>query len=126
MSHTAYRLYAHITWHTWKRRQFVRGQMVEDIESALSTACERTGVHMLSHAILSDHMHVLASLRPDTRISDFIRYAKSISSLRVARAGCTSFQWARGFYAGSVSPGHLVVVRNYVDKQLTRHGALPA
>ena len=40
---------------------------------------------MLRHAVLADHVHVVVSFRPDTRLSDFIRLAKAVAATRANR-----------------------------------------
>src|SRR5439155_34632 len=40
--HRAYRLYAHITWHTWRRLGCIDAAGVADVRSAVRSACERT------------------------------------------------------------------------------------
>src|ERR1051326_2588232 len=114
-------LYAHITWRTWSGRGCVTARLVPDVESALGTAAERTSVHILRHAILSDHVHVLVSLRPDTRLSDFVRLAKCISARRANQRSYGALRWGRGFFAGSVCRRHLAHVAAYIERQFERH-----
>src|SRR2546427_4139287 len=81
-NHRAYQLYAHLTWHTWKRVGCVDQATVEDVRRAVAHACRETGVHLLRGAILADHVHLVVSYRPSTRLSDFIRLAKCVAALR--------------------------------------------
>src|SRR5204862_527772 len=76
-NHRAYQLYAHITWHTWKRVGCIDQAVVEDVKRAVAQACREAGVHLLRGAVLADHVHLVVSYRPSTRLSDFIRLAKS-------------------------------------------------
>ena len=115
--HKAYALYAHITWHTHWRAQTVRREDVQTVSGAVLRAAERHRVKVLAQAVLTEHVHVLVSFRPDTALSGFIRDAKSESSRRVG-ANAT---WCRGYYAGSVCAQHLAATRGYIARQHAHH-----
>ena len=120
-SHRAYQLYAHITWHTWKRVGCIDQAAARDLERAITSACEDLGVRALRWAVLADHVHVVLSFRPDTRLSDFVRIAKSIGALRANRRIPGAVRWARGFYAATVHKRDLTGVIAYVASQFERH-----
>src|SRR2546430_15149779 len=84
-NHHAYQMYAHITWHTWKRVGCVDAAAASHVESAVTSACQASGVRVLRSAVLADHVHVVVSFRPDIRLSDFVRVAKSVSATRANR-----------------------------------------
>src|SRR2546430_8329563 len=94
-NHHAYQMYAHITWHTWKRVGCVDAAAASDVESAVTSACQASGVRVLRSAILTDHVHVVVSFRPDIRLSDFVRLAKSVSATRANRRAPPPRRWAR-------------------------------
>ena len=121
MSHHAYQLYAHITWHTWRRVGCLDQAAVAEVKSAVSSACRRTAVRVLRGAVLSDHVHVVISFRPDTKLSDFVRLAKSVAATRANRRVPGAVRWARGFYAATIHRGDLARVIRYVAKQFDRH-----
>src|SRR5439155_20724571 len=76
-NHHAYQMYAHVTWHTWKRVGCVDTAAPSDVRSALASAGQATGARGLRNAVLADHVHLVVSFRPDIRLSDFVRLAKS-------------------------------------------------
>ena len=84
-NHHAYQMYAHITWHTWKRVGCLDAAAASDVESAVTSACQASGVRVLRSAVLADHVHVVVSFRPDIRLSDFVRLAKSVAETRANR-----------------------------------------
>lgn len=118
--HRKFGLFAHITWHTWRRERSIRRCDVEIVGRGIVTAAERQSVHVLAQAVLADHVHVVISFRPDRAIMPFVRDAKSESARRVntSREG---FKWARGYYAGSLSHSHIPAARNYLATQDARH-----
>ena len=84
-NHHAYQMYAHVTWHTWKRVGCVDAAAASDVRSAIASACQATGVRVFRDAVLANHVHLVVSFRPDIRLSDFVRLAKSVSATRANR-----------------------------------------
>ncbi len=121
--HKAGGLYAHITWHTWRRGRVIKRVDVPVIIAAINEAASRTAARVLSIAVLRDHVHVVIRQAAHSPLAGFIRHAKSESSRRVniQRAGEQVLRWGRGYYAGSISWGHLATARNYVGGQFKRH-----
>jgi REP element-mobilizing transposase RayT len=107
--HKAFELYAHITWATRLRVRAITRRHVAIIAKAILDAAERHRLHVLSQAILADHVHVLVSFRPDCALMGFVRDAKSESSRRAettsvqppSAANPTSVAHSRGHAAGS-------------------------
>ena len=119
--HKAYGLYAHVTWHTWRRQCSVSAPSARVIAAAVLQAAHRHNVNVLAQAVLADHIHLLVSYRPDTALAGFIRDAKSESSRRANEQTGSQLKWCRGYYAGSVSHSHIPAVRVYIAKQYHRH-----
>lgn len=119
--HTAFQLYAHITWHTWRRVGCVNARLAGVIRSAILRAAERTEVHVLRDAVLADHVHLLISFRPSTRISDFVSQAKGGSAYSANEIALGAVRWSRGYFARSVGERELDVVGRYIAGQFKRH-----
>jgi len=117
----AYGLYIHITWHTWRRQRLIRRADVEHVVDAVTEAARRCSVHVHEYAVLTDHVHLLVSIRPDTTLASFIRHAKSESARRVRLHGGVMLRWARGYFAGSLSRTHLSAACVYIARQYRRH-----
>ena len=73
-------MFAHITWHTWNRVECVDQRAAAEVRVAVLSAGKRTGVQLIKGEVLTNHVHLLVSFRPDTRLSDFIRLAKAVSA----------------------------------------------
>ena len=95
--HKALGLYAHLTWHTWRRELSIRNVDVAVITGVALEAAVRCRVRVHAQAVLADHVHVLVSYPPDTSL------------------------WARGFCAGSLSRSHVRPARLYIANQHSRH-----
>jgi REP element-mobilizing transposase RayT len=85
------------------------------VDSVLGAA-QRHRIRVLAQAVLTEHVHVLVSFRPDCSLAAFVRDAKSESSRRSGEV-----TWCRGYYAGSVCQNHIATVRTYIANQYTRH-----
>src|SRR3989442_15401584 len=93
--HRKFGLFAHITWHNWRRERTVRRSEVEVVGRGILTAAERHSVHVLAQAVLADHVHVVVSFRPDRAIPPFVIEAKSESARGVNKLRGRAFRGAR-------------------------------
>ncbi len=121
MPHRAFGIYVHITWHTRFRQSLIRSADVDAVRAAIHEAASRWHVHVHEVAILSDHVHVIASFRPDGGVLTFIRHAKSESSRRINLVRGNVFQWAPGYLVESLSRTHVRAACVYVARQHVRH-----
>src|SRR2546426_11957207 len=119
--HHAYQMYAHITWHTWKRIGCVDMGAAQDVRNALASASRATGVRVLRGAVLADHVHLVVSFCPDTTLSDFVRLAKSVAATRANRRTTGVVRWARGYFVTTIHKRDLARVTRYVADQFQRH-----
>src|SRR5262245_9040530 len=120
--HQALGLYAHLTWHTWYRREMVNKRGAPVVLAAIPAAAGRTSVRIHAVAVLTEHVHVVVNYPPRARLSDFVREAKSESARRVNHeAGVHVLQWGRGYYVNSLRRGEVNTRLTYVATQLQRH-----
>jgi putative transposase len=119
--HHAYQMYAHITWHTWERVGCVDASAALDVRTAVASAGKKSGVEVLRGAVLADHVHLIVSFRPDTRLSDFVRLAKSVAATRANRRVPGTVRWARGYYVATLHKRDLPRNVAYVSRQFERH-----
>ena len=70
-----------------------------------------------------DHVHQLATLRPDKAISDVLRDLKSNASgwMHDVFPSLKDFSWQRGYGAFTVSQSNVEDVRNYIRRQKEHH-----
>lgn len=71
--------------------------------------------------VLANHIHLLVSFRPDTRISDFVRLAKSVAATRANRLVFGAVRWARGYYVTTIHKADVPRVQRYIERQFERH-----
>ena len=114
-------MYAHITWHTWQRVGCVDARAAHELRIAIISAGKRCGVQVVKGEVLANHIHLLVSFRPDTRLSDFIRVAKSVAATRANRLVSGAVRWARGYYVTTIHKTDVPRVRRYIETQFERH-----
>jgi putative transposase len=121
MAHRAYGIFAHITWHTRFRARCIQKADAAEVFDVIRAAAEHSSVHLHEVAVLTDHVHVIASFRPELPITPFIRHAKSESSRRINNRRGKVFDWARGYFIQSLSRSHVRAACVYVAHQFRRH-----
>ena len=121
MAHKAYGIYAHITWHTRLRARCIRLADARHVVEGVRDAARRLDVHVHEVAVLTDHVHVVASFRPDRPVAPFVRHGNSESARRINLDRGRVFQWARGYYVQSLSRTHVGPACAYVAAQYKRH-----
>jgi putative transposase len=119
--HRSYQMYAHVIWSTWQRTGCIDRPTAKDIGQAMMVAADRAGIRILRSAILADHVHVVLSLRPDTRVSDFLRVAKSGSAFMANRRVTGQLKWSRGAHVSTYHRHDLARLVGYVAEQYARH-----
>ena len=121
VTHRAFGLYVHITWHTRLRECSVRRDDADIVRACILDAATRWQIHVHEVAVLSDHVHIIASVRPEGGLVSFIRHAKSEAARRINLARGAVFQWARGYFVESLSRTHVRAACAYVARQHLRH-----
>jgi len=121
--HKACGLYAHVTWHTWRRMAQIRKYDVPIVVESVLEAADHSGVRVHGQAVLNDHVHLVVSFPPQVALASFIRHAKSESARRInsTRLDAQRVRWCRGYYAGSLSRSHVTPARSYLARQFRRH-----
>src|SRR5207245_395779 len=92
-----------------------------DVRSAVASACRVTGVRVFRDAVLANQVHLVVSFRPDIRLSDFVRLAKSVAATRANRRVTGTVRWARGYFVTTIHKRDLSRATRYVADQFQRH-----
>lgn len=69
----------------------------------------------------TNHVHVLLLLKSDQSIAKIIHLIKGESSHWYAQMGYGHLKWQDDYFAVSVSPDRLEIVRRYIRKQAEHH-----
>jgi len=97
-----------------------------DLYKYMTGIIQKKDHKMLAINGLSDHVHVLAGVRPKESISDICESLKVSSSKWVNDNHLTPerFQWQGGFGAFSYSLSELPAIIRYIEKQKLTHESI--
>ena len=102
----------------------IYGQLKKDIGVILRKLCEQKGVEIIEAEACPDHIHMLVSIPPSIRVSDFMGYMKGKSTLMIFdrhanlkyKYGSRHF-WCRGYYVDTVGRNK-EAIKEYIKNQL--------
>jgi putative transposase len=115
MSHT--NLLYHIVYATKERAPLITQTLRPRLHEYLGGTVRGLGGIALEVNGTSDHVHVLAKLRPTISVSDFLSQLKSGSSGWGKRRTAGRFGWQARFAAFTVSESRVERVRRYIRNQ---------
>ena len=124
LSHPKWRCQYHIVFAPKYRRRVIYGELKKDIGVILRKLCEQKGVEIIEAEACSDHIHMLVSIPPSMRVSDFMGYLKGKSTLMIFdrhanlkyKYGSRHF-WCRGYYVDTVGRNK-EAIKEYIKNQL--------
>ena len=122
MSSTYFSLYYHIIFSTKDRKPTIATAWRTRLHEYLAGTVK--GLEGIPVAVggVDDHVHLLVSLKPTHRLSDFMRELKKAASTWVHDViGDPSFEWQIGYAAFSVSPTACDDVNRYITNQEEHH-----
>src|SRR4030095_1035822 len=123
MAHSYTNLLYHIVFSTKGRQTWLSETMSPRLYQYLGGAIRSEGGIALAINGWLDHLHILAKLRQDKRVSDVIRDLKANSSGWIHRefVGLRAFAWQRGYGAFTVSQSQVEGVKRYIANQKVHH-----
>ena len=130
LSHTTWKCKYHIVFAPKYRRQVVYKQIKKDIGKILRQLCDLKKVEILEAEACPDHIHMLVSIPPNLRVSQFMGYLKGKSSLMIFdrhanlkyKYGNRHF-WCRGYYVNTAG-ADTRAIKAYIQKQLAEDQAV--
>lgn len=124
-SHSVYSIQLHLVFVTKYRRKVITPEILARLQEIFTNICQKRKAKLLEFNGESDHCHLLASLAPDTLISQLVASLKSASS-RVIRSEFKShvskFYWKSVFWhdaycAVSCGDAPREIVKKYLQNQ---------
>jgi len=108
------------------RRSMIASHFETELYKYMTGIIQQHGHKMLSINGLSDHVHVLAGIRPTESVSDICEYLKASSSKWINDNKFTKekFRWQGGFGAFSYSLSDLPNVIHYIEMQKLTHESI--
>jgi putative transposase len=123
MSDSYTNLLYHIVFSTKERRPLITPEYEVRLYDYIGGMIRKAGGISLELNGTSDHIHLLAKLRPDCALSDVLRDLKANASgwMYDVFPSLKNFSWQRGYGAFTVSQSNVAAVRQYIARQKEHH-----
>lgn len=76
LAHTRWKCQYHIVFAPKYRRKIIFGALRVEIEKILRELCLRKDIEIIEARAMPDHIHMLVSIPPNERVSEFVGYLK--------------------------------------------------
>ena len=116
----------HIVFSTKDRRPLITPVVESQLYDYIGGTINRLGGICLELNGTTDHVHLLAKLRPDKALSDTLRDLKANASgwMHEVFPEVKDFTWQRGYGAFTVSYSNVEHVRKYIAHQKEHHNKI--
>jgi putative transposase len=123
MSDSFTNLIYHIVFSTKSRQALINDETKPRLYEYIGGILRNKGGIALAIGGMSDHVHVLAKLRPDDSLSNVLRDLKANSSgwMHQVFPEMKDFAWQRGYGAFTVSASQVRQVSRYIADQEKHH-----
>jgi len=123
MSDSYTNLLYHIVFSTKERRPLITPEYEVRLYDYVGGMIRKVGGISLELNGTSDHIHLLAKLRPDCALSDVLRDLKANATgwMHDVFPSLRNFSWQRGYGAFTVSQASVAAVRQYIARQKEHH-----
>lgn len=113
----------HIVYSTKDRKPLITNDLQPRLYDYIGGMIRQRGGICLEIGGMSDHLHILAKLKPDKALSDVLRDLKANSTgwMHDVFPDMKDFTWQRGYGAFTVSSSQVENVRQYIANQEERH-----
>ena len=113
----------HLVFSTRDRKPIITAERRPRLYEYVGGIIREFGGISLAIGGIEDHLHLLAKLRPDKRLSDVIRDLKANSSgwMHDVFPDATDFYWQNGYGAFTVSTSLVPAITTYIANQEQHH-----
>jgi putative transposase len=116
----------HIVFSTKNREPLITPETQPRLYEYIGGIIRNKGGILLEIGGISDHIHVLAKLRPDNSLSNILRDLKANSTgwMHKVFPEMNDFSWQNGYGAFTVSASQVEKVREYIANQEKHHAKI--
>ena len=123
LAHTKWLCKYHLVFTPKYRRKIIYKQIREDIREIIRDLCKWKGVNIIEGHMMPDHIHLLVSIPPKYRVSQFMGYLKGKSAMMIFdrhsnlkyKFGNRHF-WSTGYYVSTVGLNEATIAK-YIREQ---------
>jgi len=123
MPNTFSKIYIHLVFSVKGRQNLIQKHWKEELHKYICGIVKGKEQKVYAIGGISDHVHILVSIKPNITISDLVRDIKSNSSKWMNEKGFVKgkFQWQEGFGAFSYAQSQLDTLIAYINNQEQHH-----
>ncbi len=123
MANTYTQIYIQIVFSVKGRQNLIQNNWKDELHKYICGIINAKEQKAYAIGGVSDHIHILISMKPDISISDLVRDIKANSSKWINENDFITgkFQWQQGFGAFSYSKSQLDNVIKYINNQEKHH-----
>ncbi len=113
----------HLVYSTKERQPLITNDLQPRLYDYIGGMIRQQGGICLAIGGMSDHVHILAKLKPDKALSDVLRDLKANSTgwMHDVFPEMKDFTWQRGYGAFTVSSSQVERVKEYILNQEKHH-----
>lgn len=123
MANTFSQIYIQVVFAVKGRKSLIQSQWKDELYKYICGVVNGKKEKVYAIGGVSDHIHILISIKPNILLSDLVRDIKSNSSkwINERQYVIGKFQWQEGFGAFSYTQWHLDNIINYINNQEQHH-----
>jgi putative transposase len=123
MPNTFSQIYIHAVFAVKGRESLIHGKLKDELYKYICSIVNGNQEKVYAINGMPDHIHVLLSIKPVTRLSDLMRDIKASSSkwINLNKLVIGKFQWQEEFGSFSCSQSQVDKVIAYIDNQEIHH-----
>jgi putative transposase len=125
LNHSVFSLQYHLVFVTKYRRQCISPLMLERLKEIFQATVEKWHGELIEFNGETDHVHLLISLNPKLRLSDFVNNMKTVSSRLIRKDFAEELRevywkpvfWSRSYCILTCGGAPLSVIKQYIENQ---------
>ena len=123
--HSVFSLNYQVVFCTKDRRKCITPEMLERLKEIFKATIEKWEGQLIEFNGSMDHVHLLLSLNPNIRLSDFVNNLKTVSSRLIRKEfsdELSKVYWKPVFWSGSYcvltcGGAPLTIIKQYIENQ---------
>lgn len=121
MRRSYYEIYLHFVWRTKKSEPYLSSLVEREVYNIIQAKCKKFDIDLLAVGNMEDHIHMVVSINPNIKISEFMAEIKGASSFYVNKETSSTLYWQDGYGCLSIDKSSLKRIVTYVLKQKEHH-----
>ena len=121
MRRSHYEIYIHVIWRTKNSESMISDKVMVNINNIVQGKCQKFDVQLIAIGNTEDHIHMLLSINPNIKLSEFIAEVKGATSYFINHQIEAGLYWQDGYGVFSVGKSTLNIIKRYIENQKEHH-----